>query len=38
MIAGTIGKYNAQEKGQTGMKKRNGLVTFFWGEEIYLNR
>ena len=31
--AGTIGKYNA-ESGKAGMKKREGLITFFWAEEV----
>ena len=35
--AGTIGKYTAEE-GKAGMKKRQGLFTFFWGEEVDPNQ
>ena len=33
--AGTIGKYNG-ENGHTGLKRKAGVITFFWGEEISL--
>ena len=32
---GTIGKYN-EEKGHAGLQKKDGLITFFWAEEVKL--
>ena len=33
--AGTIGKYTG-ENGHTGLKRKAGVITFFWAEEISL--